>query len=175
MADCWSIYGCPHHCIITWRAEPYCLVLESLIALFIYVHPILFSSLVTLKTTTMGFQIKDKEGNAIVLNTLDAEAATFWEQPVDATSYASPKDMWGNWFDMIGYKIHSPIGPRYTSGWANVKHNMFLVSVGGFYKHLFNEAELTEKMAAVAKYLAPYYQLMDHWEAKGYTPHQCQD
>ena len=123
----------------------------------------------------MGFQILDKDGNAIIINDLDKEACDFWKQEYDPKFYASPKEMWGNWFDVIGYKIHNPIDPNYTKGWGNVKHNMLLVSVGGLYQQVGNIHELHTKISGVNNYLLPYFQLIDHWESKGYQPKKVID
>lgn len=123
----------------------------------------------------MGFQIVNKDNQAIAINELDNEACLFWQFECDAKWYASPKDQWGNWFDMIGYKIHNPIDPNYTTGWDNVKHNMLLVSVGSFYKYVGNEEEMNKNMAGVHAYLKPYFELIDHWQSKGYQPKRTQD
>lgn len=112
----------------------------------------------------MSFQILDSQKQPIIINELDKEAAEFWQIPVDPRMYAK------DWFDIIGYRIHNPIDPRYTSGWNNVKHNMLLVSVGGLYEHIGNPEAMTKAMEGIHKFLKPYFDLIDHWAAKGYTP-----
>jgi hypothetical protein len=116
----------------------------------------------------MGFQIRDKDGNAIAINKLDEEACAFWNIPVDKEAYAKA------WFDMIGYKIHHPIDPNYTSGWGNVKHNMLLVTVGSLYKTVNDEKAFHEEVEQDRLWLKKYFDLIDHWEAKGYTPHKVE-
>ncbi len=124
----------------------------------------------------MSFQIKDKDGNAIGINTLDKEAAEFWAVPIKDKYYAEPmkdgKSVGGNWFDNVGYAIHSPL-TNHTSGWDNVRHTMWTNLMGWSYKdpehvqidHLKNNNE----------YLKPYFHLITFWEAKGYTPHQVKE
>lgn len=123
----------------------------------------------------MGFQIRNKDGEALAINVLDQEACDFWEQPVDKEMYACPKGGYGNWFDTIGYKIHNPIDPNYTKGWNSVKHELILLHCGSMYKHIGNLEQLKTKIEVINDYLLPYFQLIDHWEAKGYTPHKVQD
>lgn len=141
----------------------------------------------------MGFQIKDKEGNAIRINTLDEQAANFWGQQVDTKKYAVPTPEEAcktrqdfirqtNWFDMIGHMIHSPQTTQaYYDGWKEVKKNLILLYmesaflsketnqvndsdwVGGYFNHI------------VTEHLKPYLELIDYWDSLGYTPHQVID
>jgi hypothetical protein len=142
----------------------------------------------------MGFQIKDKEDKPIAINILDAEAAEFWGKVPDKKWYANPakitEDMSkleryraesdNNWFDMIGYCIHSPqLRLPYYSGWKDVKNNLlikYMTSsllkgeepndpeyVKGMFEHLIND------------HLKPYMELINHWQQKGYTPHRVEE
>lgn len=92
----------------------------------------------------MGFQIKDKDGQAIPINKLDEEAAGFWGKNPQEKKYAYPQndapesaDMktrfdalkrHANWFDIIGHCIHSQ--GHACSGWANVVATMIAEHIG---------------------------------------------
>lgn len=126
----------------------------------------------------MSFQIKDKDGNGIAINELDRQAAEFWGKEVLAKSYAWPGDSkWGNnWFDKIGYIIHSPSTdmPYYT-GWKEVKKNLLLNHIEGC---ILDKPEL---VSGLLKYnmneggAKPFLDLIDHWDSLGYTPHRIED
>lgn len=124
----------------------------------------------------MGFQILNKDNQALTIKELDAEAAAFWGNAVDEKFYATPdsEGFWGNWFDMIGYKIHNP-KDNYTTGWGNVKHSVLIGSVGGSYKDLLDEKAFAIRIKGIQEYLKPYFELIDHWEAKGYSPKKTDD
>lgn len=121
----------------------------------------------------MGFMIKDKDGNAIVINELDREACEFWNKTLDSRDYATPKGSMSNWFDVIGYRIHSP--GNYTKGWNNVKNDLLVGCMAGKYEYLYDADAFEQRLLGIRLYLAPYYKLIDHWEAKGYTPHRTND
>jgi len=91
----------------------------------------------------MSFQIKNKDGEALTMKQLDAEAAAFWNKEVHGKYYADPSEpkkegesevdfirrsMTSNWFDIIGWCIHSQ--GNYTSGWRNVVHTMIADIIG---------------------------------------------
>ena len=156
----------------------------------------------------MSFQIHNEEGQAIGINELDKEAAEFWGKKVADRSYAhpTPEPEWdkisdsterfkaemnyaravvGNWFDTIGYQIHSP-STNWTSGWDNVKAGLWVIQSTDYYKCLFDtktyqddtgkeHTELDIRLAVTKSYLKPYYDLIDHWAAKGYKPVQINE
>lgn len=133
----------------------------------------------------MGFQIKDKEGNAIGMKALDAEVAAFWGKECDPKWYATPHKVTpemdeceaafvnttGNWFDTIGWNIHNPQS-NWTSGWDNVKNSIWLICANGRYKEIFEDLGV---IYSIRVYMEPYFALIDHWAAKGYTPHKVED
>lgn len=128
----------------------------------------------------MSFQILNKEGVAVPIKQLDVEAAKFWGKEVDLKWYAdpSPKDTdvfkrKTNWFDTIGYIIHNP-EVEYTKGWDNVKCSLWVLHT----QNLYNKSlEVIKDMAEylMQEHLKPYYDLIDHWEAKGYQPKQIKE
>lgn len=129
----------------------------------------------------MGFQIKDKEGDAIAINILDKEVCEFWGIDVHKKHYAVPVKRGSNWFDAIGHMIHSPLTVApYYGGWKEVKKNLILMHlessmlkddgtiqegdwVKGMFEHTVND------------HMKPFLTLIDHWEGKGYTPHQVKE
>lgn len=126
----------------------------------------------------MSFKILNKDGEALTIKQLDAEAAEFWNKTVDPKWYANPSPegtsvfkQRGNWFDTIGYQIHSP--GDYTSGWDNVKCSLWTIQVQGLYDKPVDE--LPEQIAFIKEYLKPYYDLINHWESKGYQPKQIKE
>lgn len=153
--------------------------------------PAVSKQVLTSKTYNMSFQILNKEGEALTMNELDREAAAFWNKEVHTKHYASPpantegmseidkirSDITGNWFDVIGYQIHSPEDARYTSGWNNVKCSLWTIQSKGWYSKVFNWSieEMEIYMKVTKDFLKPYYDLIDHWEAKGYQPQQVNE
>lgn len=119
----------------------------------------------------MGFQIKNKDGEGVLLNTLDKEAAELWGKEVDDDGYAFPGDnvIGLSWFDFIGWKISHP--GDWTKGWDNVKNDLWISALSGT---MYNKsrAEVAEKALNAFDYLKPYIDLIDLWESKGYTPHK---
>lgn len=142
-----------------------------------------------------SFQILDKDGNAIPINTLDKEAADFWNKELDPKYYADPSkkdtDRWlgANWFDTIGWYIANQ--GNYTTGWANVVSSLVAEPLG---QCLFKKQE--DNTVKVAKFVdckdgelhlescvekslflslcffQPFIDLINHWAGKGYTPKQ---
>jgi len=128
----------------------------------------------------MGFQILNKEGEALTMNALDKEAAEFWKQEVKPKDYAKPYPIehfenemdyyyQSNWFDKIGWLIHNPETNNQCS-WTNVKRDMILVFV-----HQYLDSTSSEEFAKVLDWvrsdkLKPYLDLIDHWASKGYEP-----
>lgn len=123
----------------------------------------------------MSFQILDSNGEAFSMRDLDIEAATFWGKDVHPKHYATPhKDMvLGNWFDTIGHMIHSPEDKLYTRGWANVKCSLWTCSIKSEYNT--SEEDLLKLIPVIKESLKPYYDLIDHWDSKGYTPKQVNE
>lgn len=97
------------------------------------------------------FQILNKDGIAISMSALDAEAAEFWGKKVDDKRYANPypeievpevasmeeymkavtenaRHNSANWFDIIGWNIANQ--GHYTTGWNNVIHTMMVERLG---------------------------------------------
>lgn len=140
----------------------------------------------------MSFKIKNSEGIAIPINELDKEAAEFWHKEIKQKEYANPTPVFNNpnklegrdlaiaelqyirhesmnWFDLIGYHIHSP---RVTceSGWNNTKCSILSVHIESLALHTIEEQLIILK--AVNEYVKPYFDLIDHWSNKGYIPVQ---
>lgn len=122
----------------------------------------------------MSFQIKDSTGNLLTMKQLDTEAAEFWKKEINPKYYASPTDsMWStNWFDSIGYNIHSP-NTREMKNWGNVKDSLLFLQLSGFMNKTVEEQ--LEKLKEINVYLKPYIELINHWESKGYTPIQIKE
>lgn len=149
----------------------------------------------------MSFQILNKEGQAIGINVLDAEAAELWGKKVEPQWYADPEPPRrpdessaqyyrrcgrGNWYDIIGYNIHEPKSD-WTTGWNNIKASLWVVQATSMYEHLYDDktykdeesdkeyTQLDIVIMATKQYLKPYFDLIDHWEAKGYRPVQIKE
>lgn len=114
----------------------------------------------------MGFQIVNKDKEAISLNDLDKEAADFWKKELLPKSYSSPQVGFSNWFDAIGWSIDTM---RYTSsGWEEVKCRMMQLLTCDFA--LIKEEEQIIRLKKANKYLKPYFDLIDFWISLGYEP-----
>lgn len=131
----------------------------------------------------MGFEILNTEKQPILINELDKDAATLWNKEVDARHYAHPKPTTGdevqdamylsmNWFDYVGYNIHANQA-AYTKNykqmtWDMVKESLLLTQ--------FNVVKGTaQQLENMRMYLKPYFDLIDLWESKGYTPKRVED
>jgi hypothetical protein len=141
----------------------------------------------------MSFQIRNKEGQALFINDLDREACALWDKAYDEKQYVTPwkpdpeksdlentiSEVSGNWFDVIGHCIHSPQVDHWGKGWIPVKMSMSLRHVNfALYDYFSKKAEMSETLDKIKfslEYLKPYFDLIDHWEAKGYTPHKTKD
>lgn len=110
----------------------------------------------------MSFQIINTKNNKpIFLNDLDKEAAELWGKEVHIKQYAHPyfsedgneKFWWlsNNWFDVIGWAIHSS---RATS-WKKVEACLIYDVFDGD-----SENEVVK----------PHLELIKHWKEKGYLP-----
>jgi len=126
----------------------------------------------------MGFQIKDKDGKARTINDLDQDACTIWGVDINDEHYAEPYERANNWFDEIGYLIHSPTTTcPYFSGWKEIKKNLMVMHMEGSFLKDDGKPQTSEYVAGmfqhlVDDYLKPYYELIDYWDALGYTPHK---
>lgn len=115
----------------------------------------------------MAFQIRTSEGEPIPLPVLDEEAAQVWGVSIINRHYVTPRSSELNWYDTIGWHIHSPTS-RWSSGWENIKCSMFVVQVTELA--LLSYEDQLIKLKHVNDWLAPFYKLIDHWAAKGYKP-----
>ena len=124
----------------------------------------------------MGFQILDSNNSPISINLLDKEAAELWGMAVDAKYYASPSDsdFVENWFDTIGSEIHNPEAWNQSSNkWDCVKIGLYTISFK--FGALLPEEEFLKKYRSMVKYYKPFFDLIDHWAAKGYTAKRVED
>lgn len=136
-----------------------------------------------------AFQILDGDNKAISINLLDKEAAEFWGKEVHPKQYANPakpreaneneidflrRSMLGNWFDIIGYQIANPL-VEWTSGWNNVKCTLMSIALVDLYKHFEDMDKTLVHIHAAWEYNKPYFELIDHWESKGYQPKQIKE
>jgi len=105
--------------------------------------PAISQQVLTSKTYIMSFQILNKEGEALTMKELDAEACAFWKKDSHPKHYADPSEprregesevnflrrsMTSNWFDIIGWCIHSQ--GNACGGWPNVVATMIAESIG---------------------------------------------
>ena len=127
----------------------------------------------------MGFQIKNKQGIAIPLNTLDKEIAELFGVKCDTKeyiSYPSRTDQMprSNWFDTLGWFIH------------NHGFNMFdlrtyiLGTIFNAYEGVNHGSVLDlkidlEKVNACIEVTKHQLQILDMWKEKGYSCHQVKD
>lgn len=125
----------------------------------------------TQKLIVMSFQILDSEKNAIKLRDLDAEVGLLWNKPIDPKYYCTPFEKRGdgvdaifsegvNWFDSLGWNIHF----HKVNSWSEAR-DTYYASAGKLAKGN------GEKYQIYCQIYKPYFQLIDHWESKGYTPH----
>lgn len=133
----------------------------------------------------MSFQILNADNQPIAIKVLDQEIAAFWKVEVHEKYYANPlgklsddddiklmsKKMSANWFDTIGYAIHSPQS-NWTDGWDNVKNSLWIIQANGYYKYLLDLETMAEVIKYVSEYLRPYFEVIDHLTSKGYQPKQ---
>lgn len=121
---------------------------------------------------SMAFQIQTPEGVAIPLNKLDEEAAAFWKLPVHPKSYVAPSSGKQSWFDVIGWYISNP-NSRWTIGWDNIKCSIFNTLACDFA--LLSKVKILERLEDIHRDTKPYFDLIDHWQEKGYIPVQVKD
>lgn len=146
----------------------------------------------------MGFQIKDKDGNAITINHLDEEAATLWGVELKQKIYASPykdlvkpetfasdeeKKKWSmksldntrnqitcNWFDNVGFIIH-----KGKATWKEVKDDYLEPYLEALKKYEDRPDYDNFKKAFLGGHVQSMCDLIDHWESKGYVPVPVKD
>lgn len=121
----------------------------------------------------MSFQIHNPEGKAIDINELDKEAAAFWSKEPHGKWYASPDHEGVNWFDTIGWAIHKP--ENYTKGWDDIRCTLWAIQSKSLYDSLYLTEKFDAELESIRKYLKPYYELIYHWESKGYKPVTIKD
>jgi hypothetical protein len=144
----------------------------------------------------MGFEIRNKEGQALTLNALDQEAATLWGVDVENHTYASPfKKLVGpenynelseeeqkawrkksldnardritcNWFDNIGFIIHK----LKTSDWEAVRADYLEVYLDGLKKYEGSPDYEKIKEVFLGGHVKAMCDLIDIWKEKGYQP-----
>lgn len=126
----------------------------------------------------MSFQLQSSpEGIAIPINDLDKEASEFWKVDFDSKHYAHPfvaycapseNHYTNNWFDTIGWAIHHP--EMYTKGWNDVRCTLWIIQAKSLYANLYSTEAFNKDLENIRKFLQPYYELIAHWESKGYKP-----
>lgn len=123
----------------------------------------------------MSFQIHNAQGKAISIADLDKEACELWGKEVHPKNYAYPQHrpekfdsyadelkflrLLENWFDKIGYKIHSG-----TTTWSSLKEEI-----------LAPFTEFDQQMIMGMPEIGGFIKLIDHWESKGYVPVQLDE
>jgi len=125
----------------------------------------------------MGFQIRDAKGEAIAINTLDKEIAVLWGVEYHPKNYAVensrdhyPDTVNGsidyadqpNWYDKIGYKIHSQ--GLSIQGVINDYKEVMVDHLGKKYK----DGSVITLESIYPKVML----LLNTWLNKGYTAHQ---
>lgn len=121
----------------------------------------------------MSFQILNPQGEAISLEELDKEAAAFWNTDRNPGSYAhpdTPNHYTNSWYDAIGWAIYNP--EKYAEGWNDVKCTIWVIQARYLYNKLHDPIQITREIKDIHIFLKPYYELIDHWESKGYIPHK---
>lgn len=134
----------------------------------------------------MSFEIHNAQGHAILIEQLDKEACELWSTEVHPKNYASPSDIpsvkamyfiekegrekylnevkfWTerqNWFDWIGWKIHSGINT-----WEDLRKDIITP---------YEEKGLLEAAKELPT-IWGFIDLINLWESKGYTPVQVKD
>lgn len=125
----------------------------------------------------MSFEIHNPQGKAIGMYELDKEACEFWKVKSNPVHYAHPpldKHYTNDWFSSIGWAIHHPEGyvSKDESPWNDVKCTLWTIQARGLYKSLYHEDPLVMKaeIEAIEVFLKPYFDLINHWQSKGYIP-----
>lgn len=132
----------------------------------------------------MGFQILNKNKEAMTINSIDAEVAAFWKAEVDPKSYACPvpdetnkkhanRFMCSNWYDKICWYIDYL---KINDDW-NLVRTAFLSAYINMDYPEWNDKTYPEKINDLYNdsFLKPYLDLIDYWQKKKYTPKYVQD
>lgn len=141
-----------------------------------------------------SFQILDKDGKPVGMETLDKQACVIWGKEFSKKGYAFPGEgrfaYSGNWFDTLGWIIANQ--GNACGGWTNIIASMIAESIG---MHLIDTDEnykerpvavaefekkengklhlpdaVEEKIYGTLSYAKQYIPLIHHWQSLGYTP-----
>lgn len=127
-----------------------------------------------------GFQILDKEGNAIPINTIDEMVCEYWKVPVKKDSYAMPltrdkfpKDIKGsmeyhmqqNWYDKIGWLISQD---KHVT-WKSLKGDIIACQKDLLAESLYND-DIMDLIKILRELYKPWLDLINHFESLGYQP-----
>lgn len=147
-----------------------------------------------------SFQILNSENKSLSISVLDAEAATFWNKPIDIKQYTNPTppfvntdnlegrellvaksrhffDEHINWFDYIGFNIANSKEDKIT--WDSLSEQLVHQSITHHFvkesnlieiKQPLIDDDLFQSIYCSINYLKPYIALIKHWKDKGYTP-----
>lgn len=119
----------------------------------------------------MSFEIHSSSGKVIHPKDLDQEACDLWLIAIDSRHYAHPplENHWTNsWYANIGWAIENPYDAE--KGWEDVKSVLWTIQARSLYKVLYKAKEREEELAEIGIFLEPYFDLIDHWQSKGYIP-----
>lgn len=121
-----------------------------------------------------GFEIHDKDGNAIIINTLDEQICNLIGNPVHSKNYCylgkeselltyRDRSNAGNWFDILGWQI------------AN---NLSFQDIIDEYEKTFAEfigEEDENGLIIDLKTIIPYHiMVLEFWIESGYTGHSVE-
>ena len=130
-----------------------------------------------------GFQILNAEGVAIPINKIDREVAEFWGNKCLDNEYAKPlsRDKFPegikgsleyyqqtNWFDKIGWLIKDE-----WCTWKSLKGDIIACQKDLIAESLFND-DFMELVKLFRELYKPWFDLIDHFKSKGYTPKQVE-
>ena len=119
----------------------------------------------------MSFQIIDNTGDPIAIDVLDREVCELWGVEYDIKWYAKPNPRshyeesfkgayehaaQNNWFDSIGYAIHS----KKLNTWEEVINHFY-----GMYGKIIEEYKVK-----LSDLIPKEIKLIEHWVSKNYKP-----
>ena len=112
----------------------------------------------------MGFQISNKEGEALKLNVLDQEAATLWGVEIDPKYYASP------FKKLVGPENYNELSEEEQKAWRNkrIENSRDRVTCNWFDNigFIINKLRTSDWEAVRADYLEPYLDRLKKYEGK---------
>lgn len=113
----------------------------------------------------MSFQIVNQNNVPVSLEELNNDSIALFGSEEDSDSYQKT-GFPGSWYQVIGGAIDRP--GNYTSGWDNVKVDIFSV----FTKRLalMDYNLQIQRLKEVNEIVAPYFTLINKWCDKGYKP-----